>query len=101
MKRIWPFLPALLLAGSAAFGADATCSTTTGAPPIQTKAPEGRIATPYASDTFETGTGFHWDEWYRDASQNLDAQAIDHFLQTMLDFLRKHPLPAPTAYLSF
>lgn len=161
-------LPALLLAGSAAvFGADATCSTTTGAPPIQTKAPvtvrpvcyqgrllsfdqdgvtryaclnlprgarqrsggtrwpllvylhgslttpdslytlgkslfdlhdtyplsgdpgvqgflllspEGRIATPYASDTFETGTGFHWDEWYRDASQNLDAQAIDHFL---------------------
>jgi poly(3-hydroxybutyrate) depolymerase len=42
--------------------------------------PEGRIATPYAADTFETGTGFHWDEWYRDATQNLDALAIDHFL---------------------
>lgn len=42
--------------------------------------PEGRRATPWASDGPETGTGFHWDEWYRNPSDNLDALAIDHFV---------------------
>lgn len=39
--------------------------------------PEGRRATPWESIT---GTGFHWDEWHRNAASNLDAQAIDHFV---------------------
>jgi predicted esterase len=39
--------------------------------------PEGRRATPWESPT---GTGFHWDEWYRNPSSNLDVQAVDHFL---------------------
>ena len=43
-------------------------------------APEGRRATPWPSSGFETGTGFHWDEWYRDPATNLDAAAVDHFL---------------------
>ena len=40
-------------------------------------APEGRRATPWESPT---GTGFHWDEWYRNPESNLDVQAVDHFL---------------------
>lgn len=46
--------------------------------------PEGRRATPYASTEFETGTGFHWDEWYRSSTENLDAQAVDHFLDAVV-----------------
>ncbi|HJX27705.1 MAG TPA: prolyl oligopeptidase family serine peptidase [Thermoanaerobaculia bacterium] len=46
--------------------------------------PEGRRATPWASDGPETGTGFHWDEWYRNPSENLDALAIDHFVEAAL-----------------
>jgi poly(3-hydroxybutyrate) depolymerase len=46
--------------------------------------PEGRRATPYASTGFETGTGFHWDEWYRNSAENLDAKAIDHFLNQVI-----------------
>lgn len=42
--------------------------------------PEGRKATPWPATTFQTGTGWHWDEWYRDPADNLDALAIDHFL---------------------
>lgn len=40
-------------------------------------APEGRRATPQESPT---GTGFHWDEWFRNAAENVDALAIDHFV---------------------
>lgn len=39
--------------------------------------PEGRRARPAGA---LTGTGFHWDEWYRDPQSNLDALAVDHFL---------------------
>jgi predicted esterase len=44
---------------------------------------EGRRATPWPASGGMgpvTGTGFHWDEWYRSSSANLDAAAIDHFL---------------------
>lgn len=53
--------------------------------------PEGRRATPYASTGFETGTGFHWDEWYRNPTENLDAQAIDHFLDEVVATGRVDP----------
>ncbi|RUL78262.1 PHB depolymerase family esterase [Dyella choica] len=43
-------------------------------------APEGRRAQAWASDGPHTGTGFHWDEWQRDPTTNLDVQAIDHFI---------------------
>lgn len=46
--------------------------------------PEGRIAKPYNGDDPATGEGFHWDEWYRNPEKNLDAQAIDHFLDTVI-----------------
>ena len=49
--------------------------------------PEGRRATPWpssGSDGPVTGTGFHWDEWDRNPSQNLDALAIDHFVDEAL-----------------
>lgn len=45
--------------------------------------PEGRRATPWPATGPNgpvTGTGFHWDEWYRNAAENLDALAIDHFI---------------------
>src|SRR6185436_3581108 len=44
-------------------------------------APGGRRATPWQSST---GKGFHWDEWYRNPSSNLDALAIDHFLDEVI-----------------
>ncbi|WP_164931758.1 PHB depolymerase family esterase [Dyella sp. M7H15-1] len=47
-------------------------------------APEGRRAKPWASDSPHTGTGFHWDEWQRDPSKNLDVQAIDHFIDQVV-----------------
>jgi predicted esterase len=31
-----------------------------------------------------SGTGFHWDEWYRNPTANLDALAIDHFLDEVV-----------------
>jgi poly(3-hydroxybutyrate) depolymerase len=43
--------------------------------------PEGRRAAPAVSIT---GTGFHWDTWYRNSSENLDALAIDHFLDEVV-----------------
>ncbi|GLQ89416.1 hypothetical protein GCM10007898_29890 [Dyella flagellata] len=43
-------------------------------------APEGRRAKAWASDGPHTGTGFHWDEWQRDPTKNLDVQAIDRFV---------------------
>lgn len=46
--------------------------------------PEGRLAQPWASDTVETGHGFHWDEWHRNPQNNLDALAIDHFLDEVM-----------------
>ncbi|HEV8307406.1 MAG TPA: PHB depolymerase family esterase [Methylomirabilota bacterium] len=46
--------------------------------------PEGRRATPWPSNGPETGSGFHWDEWYRDPSRNLDALAIDRFLNQVI-----------------
>lgn len=46
-----------------------------------TLAPEGRRAIPVGAST---GTGFHWDEWYRNPTQNLDALAVDHFLDEVL-----------------
>jgi poly(3-hydroxybutyrate) depolymerase len=45
--------------------------------------PEGRRATPWPANGGNgpiTGTGFHWDEWYRNPAANLDAREIDHFL---------------------
>jgi predicted esterase len=50
-------------------------------------APEGRKADPWPSQDVEglkTGTGMHWDEWYRDPSGNLDAQAIDYFVDQLI-----------------
>lgn len=47
-------------------------------------APEGRRATPWPAGGPQTGTGFHWDEWYRNPSHNLDALAIDHFVDEVL-----------------
>ena len=46
--------------------------------------PEGRIAIPYQANDPATGEGFHWDEWYRNSEKNLDALAIDHFLDTLI-----------------
>ena len=46
--------------------------------------PEGRRAIPYEGQGKETGKGFHWDEWYRNPSENLDALAIDHFLDGVI-----------------
>ncbi len=51
-------------------------------------APEGRRADPWKSEEPEgpkTGKGMHWDEWFRDPSRNLDALAIDHFLDQMVE----------------
>ncbi len=45
-----------------------------------TLAPAGRRATPWPASDFQTGTGFHWDEWYRNPTGNLDVLAIDHFV---------------------
>jgi len=47
-------------------------------------APEGRRATPWPASDFQTGTGFHWDEWYRNSAENLDAEAVDHFLDEVI-----------------
>ncbi|MGE3802505.1 MAG: hypothetical protein AB7H80_15925 [Candidatus Kapaibacterium sp.] len=44
--------------------------------------PQGRRATPYKGDGPQTGTGYHWDEWYRNSEDNLDALAIDHFIDS-------------------
>jgi len=44
-------------------------------------APEGRRATPSGA---LTGTGFHWDSWYRNPTSNLDALAVDHFLDEVI-----------------
>ena len=46
--------------------------------------PEGRIAKPWKGNGPETGEGFHWDEWYRNPEKNLDALAIDHFLDEVV-----------------
>ncbi len=47
-------------------------------------APEGRRMVPWAAPDFQTGTGFHWDEWYRNSTENLDAKAVDHFLDEVI-----------------
>lgn len=46
--------------------------------------PEGRRMVPWAAPDFQTGTGFHWDEWYRNSTENLDARAVDHFLDEVI-----------------
>lgn len=46
--------------------------------------PEGRHAEPWSDGGIHTGDGFHWDEWYRDPDENLDALAIDHFLDEVV-----------------
>jgi predicted esterase len=46
--------------------------------------PEGRIAKPWTGSGPETGEGFHWDEWYRNPDENLDALAIDHFIDEVV-----------------
>ncbi|HYI12822.1 MAG TPA: PHB depolymerase family esterase [Thermoanaerobaculia bacterium] len=44
-------------------------------------APEGRRAKAWQSPgSGAKQTGIRWDEWYRDPARNLDAAAIDHFL---------------------
>ncbi len=50
--------------------------------------PEGRRATPWES---VTGTGFHWDEWYRNPSKNLDVLAIDHFVDEVVSMGQVDP----------
>jgi len=47
-------------------------------------APEGRRAQAWPAAKGSTQTGFRWDEWYRDPEKNLDAAAIDHFLEEAL-----------------
>ncbi len=50
-------------------------------------APESRIADPWPSNApgaAETGSGTYWDEWYRDPSRNLDALAVDHFVDQLI-----------------
>lgn len=47
-------------------------------------APEGRRANPWSSEGPHTGVGFHWDEWYRNPTENLDALAIDHFVDAAI-----------------
>jgi predicted peptidase len=42
--------------------------------------PEARRAKAWPGTKGATQTGFRWDEWYRDRESNLDAAAIDHFL---------------------
>ncbi len=37
------------------------------------------------------GRGYHWDEWYRNPSQNLDALAIDHFVDEVVASGRVDP----------
>lgn len=49
-----------------------------------TLSPEGRIAKPWTGQGPETGEGFHWDEWYRNPDENLDANAIDNFLDQVI-----------------
>jgi len=47
--------------------------------------PEGRKAVPWPSSSGpETGWGFHWDSWYRNPIDNLDALAIDHFVDEVV-----------------
>ncbi|MDK2125155.1 prolyl oligopeptidase family serine peptidase [Parachitinimonas caeni] len=46
--------------------------------------PEGRRAKVWPSSSPTTGEGFHWDEWYRNPKDNLDVQAIDHFLDEVM-----------------
>lgn len=47
-------------------------------------APEGRRAQPWPADGPQTGAGFHWDEWHRNPADNLDALAIDHFVDQVV-----------------
>lgn len=54
-------------------------------------APEGRRADPWSSDGPHTGVGFHWDSWYRNPDANLDALAIDHFLDEVMATGRVDP----------
>jgi len=51
-------------------------------------APEGRRAAPWSSPT---GTGFHWDEWHHSPSSNLDALAIDRFIDETIATGRVDP----------
>jgi len=47
-------------------------------------APEARRAMAWPGTHGATATGFRWDEWYRDPNTNLDAAAIDHFLDAAM-----------------
>lgn len=53
--------------------------------------PEGRRAKPWRSDGPQTGAGFHWDEWHRNPADNLDALAIDHFVDQVVATGRVDP----------
>ena len=46
--------------------------------------PEARRAKAWAGTKGATETGFRWDEWYRESESNLDAAAIDRFLNETL-----------------
>jgi hypothetical protein len=46
--------------------------------------PEARRAMAWPGTQGATATGFRWDEWYRDPQANLDAAAIDHFLDAAI-----------------
>lgn len=46
--------------------------------------PGARRAEAWPAPFGATGTGTRWDEWYRDPATNLDAAAIDHFLDEVL-----------------
>jgi predicted esterase len=49
-----------------------------------TLSPEGRIAKPWTGQGPATSEGLHWDEWYRNPDDNLDADAIDNFLNQVV-----------------
>lgn len=46
--------------------------------------PGARRAEAWPAPFGATGTGPRWDEWYRDSATNLDAAAIDHFLDEVI-----------------
>ena len=66
-------------------------SATPGVDGFLVLAPEGRKAQPWPSTEVQTGSGYHWDEWYRDPARNLDVLAIDHFVDEVVASGRVDP----------
>jgi predicted esterase len=66
-------------------------SSTPGVDGFLLLSPEGRKAEPWPSTQVQTGEGYHWDEWNRSPSRNLDALAIDHFVDEVVASGRVDP----------